>query len=122
MWSVADTASVMLWTFGKGKERISFGSRPASCVLVVVRGRDQVRDYEFADVAALRVFQADMEGFLRKTGWTLLKFHPERRRREQDRRRVPRLEDRRRWWTGTEERAKVVWGQSDSEATARSSG
>jgi hypothetical protein len=113
----------MLWTFGKGKERISLGSRPESTVLVVVRGRDEVREYRFADVSGLRVFQTDMEGFLRKTGWTLLKFHPERRRRERDRRSVPRLDDRRRWWTATEERAKVVWGQQfDSEATAGSRG
>lgn len=106
----ADTASVMLWTFGKGKERISFGRRPDSSVLVVVRGRDQLREYRFADASSLRAFQTDMEGFLRKTGWTLLKFHPERRQRERDRRRVPRLEERRRWWTDTGERTKVVWG------------
>jgi len=91
-------------------------------VLVVVRGRDQLREYSFADASGLRVFQADMEAFLRKTGWTLLKFHPERRHRERDRRSVPRLEERRRW-TATEERAKVVWGQRpDSEAAAGSRG
>ena len=47
-------------------------------MLVVVRGRDQVHEYSFADVSGLRVFQADMEAFLRRTGWTLLKFYPER--------------------------------------------
>ena len=40
----------MLWTFGKEKERISLGRGPDSCVLIVVRGRDQVREYRFADV------------------------------------------------------------------------
>ena len=107
----ADTASVMLWTFGKEKARISLGRRPDSCVLIVVRGRDQVREYRFADVTRLRVFQTDMEGFLRKTGWTLLSFSPERRRRDRDLRRVPRLEERRRWWSDARsaERDKEVW-------------
>jgi hypothetical protein len=100
----------MLWTFGKGKERITLGRRPDSSVLVVVRGRDEVREYRFVDVSRLRAFQTDMEGFLRKTGWTLLKFHPERRHRQRDRRRFPRLQERRRWWTDSGERTKVVWG------------
>lgn len=121
----------MLWTFGKEKARISFGRRADSCILVVVRGRDEVREHRFADTPSLRVFQADMEAFLRKTGWTLLKFYPERRLRERDRRRVPRLEERRRWWTGAGERAKVVWGdksarkkrqRSDLDARAESKG
>lgn len=117
----------MIWTFGKGKERISLGRRPKSPVLVVVRGRNEVREYRFADESGLRVFQTDMEGFLRKTGWTLLKYYPERRRRERDRRRFPRLEERRRWWNGTDERAKVVWGDAcaqpaGSKTTAGSRG
>ena len=102
---------MMLWTFGKEKARISLGRQPDSCVLIVVRGRGQVREYRFADVTRLRVFQTDMEGFLRKTGWTLLSFSPERRRRDRDLRRVPRLEERRRWWSDARsaERDKVVW-------------
>ena len=102
----------MIWTFGKEKARISLGRRPDSCVLIVVRGRDQVREYRFADLTRLRVFQTDMEGFLRKTGWTLLSYSPERRRRDRDQRRVPRLEERRRWWSDarTAERDKAVWG------------
>jgi hypothetical protein len=108
----ADRASVMLWTFGKEKERISLGRKPDACVLVVVRGRDQLREYRFTDMPRLRVFQADMEAFLHRTGWSLLKYHPERRQRERDRRRFPRIEERRRWWTGPRatERDKAVWG------------
>jgi hypothetical protein len=98
---------MMLWTFGKDQERISLGRRSGSCVLVVVRARDEVREYRFADVAALRIFQTDMEGFLMRTGWTQLKYFPERRR-DRDRRRVPRTADRRKWWNGTKDRAKVV--------------
>ena len=76
---------MMLCTFGKGKERISLGRRSESGVLVVVRKRDQVREYRFSDSSSLRTFQSDMEAFLRKTGWTLLEYSPERRRRERDR-------------------------------------
>ena len=106
----------MIWTFGKEKQRISLGRRPESNVLVVVRGRDQICEYRFPDVTALRVFQTDMEGFLRKTGWRLLKFHPERRLRQRDRRRVPRLGERRRWWFETGTRNKVVWGDKPALA------
>jgi hypothetical protein len=87
---------MMLWTFGKGKDRISLGRRSESRVLVVVRARDQVREYRFADVSSVRAFQTNMEAFLRKTGWTLLQYAPERRRRDRDRRHLPRLNERRR--------------------------
>lgn len=99
---------MMLWTFGKDKERISLGRRSNSCVLIVVRARDEVREYRFADESALRIFQTDMEAFLMKTGWAQLKYFPERRGRDRDRRRLPRLAERRRWWNGTKERAKIV--------------
>ncbi|MGH6619590.1 MAG: hypothetical protein ACREF6_08595 [Alphaproteobacteria bacterium] len=85
-------------------------------MLIVVRARDQVREYHFADASSLRVFQTDMEGFLLKTGWTLLEYAPERRHRDRDRRRFPRLAERRRWWTDTEVQAKVVWGGKAAHA------
>ena len=107
---------MMLWTFGKGKERISLGRGPESDVLVVVRARDQVCEYRFADGSSLRAFQADMEAFLRKTGWTLLEYSPERRRQDQDRRHFPRLGERRKWWVDTRERTKVVWGGKSAHA------
>ena len=99
---------MMLWTFGKDNERISLGRQSDSCVLIVVRARDEVCEYHFADVAALHIFQADMEAFLMRTGWSQLKYFPERRGRDRDRRRLPRLAERRRWWNGTKERAKTV--------------
>ena len=116
----ADKVLVMLWTFGKGRERISLGRQPESDVLVVVRGRDQLREYRFTDASKLRVFQSDMEAFLRKTGWTLLKFHPERRRLDSDGRRPPQLQERRRWWTtdSSEPSDQPV----ESDATAGSKG
>ncbi|MEO5741724.1 MAG: hypothetical protein ABIS29_14135 [Vicinamibacterales bacterium] len=106
---------MMLWTFGKDKERISVGRRPDSSVLVMVRAQDEMHEYHFTDVSSLRVFQADMQAFLLKTGWTLLEFSPERRIRDRDRRRFPRLEERRRWWTDTREQAKVVWGGKSAQ-------
>jgi hypothetical protein len=109
----------MLWTFGKEKDRISFGRQPEAGVLVVVRGRNQVREYLFADASSLRAFQSDMEAFLRRTGWTLLEFYPERRRRDRDRRRFPRFQERRRWWTDSSEH---VDQPVDSDAMAGSKG
>ena len=97
----------MLWTFGKDKERISLARQSDSCVLIVVRGQDEVQEYRFADAAALRTFQTDMEGFLIKTGWTQLKYFPERRQNP-NRGRAPRRQERRRWWNGTKERAKIL--------------
>ncbi len=103
---------MMLWTFGKENERISLGRRSESCVLIVVRARDEMHEYRFADPSSLRVFQADMEAFLLKTGWSLLKYAPERRHRDRDRRRFPRLAERRRWWTDAQVPAKVRVGRS----------
>ena len=88
----------MLWTFARDKERISIGRRTVACALVVVRPDDERREYRFPDADALTRFQSDMEAFLLTSGWTLLKFGPERRL-GRDRRRFPRLEERRRWWT-----------------------
>lgn len=101
---------MMMWTFGKGQERLSLGRQSESGAFVVARPDDEVREYSFTDTARLLAFQSDMEAFLLKTGWTLLAFSPERRRRSRDRRGFPRLADRRRWWTDPKERAKVVWG------------
>jgi len=96
----------MLWTFARNNERISIGRRTVACALVIVRPDDERREYRFPDDDALMQFQADMEEFLLTTGWTLLKFGPERRR-GLDRRRFPRLEERRRWWTDGAEIGKV---------------
>ena len=110
---------MMLWTFGKVKARISLGRQSQSSVLIVVRACDQMQEYRFPDASSLRVFQADMEAFLLKTGWTLLVLPGTAGSRPGSG--VFRLAERRRWWTDTKERANVVWGRhhlSDSEATA----
>jgi hypothetical protein len=96
------------WTFGKTHERITIRRSSDSPVLVVEPPGDQTREYSFADPSALDSFQADMEAFLLKTGWTLETYSPERRR-GRDRRGFPRLRERRRWWTDSAELWKRVW-------------
>ena len=110
----------MLWTFGKGKQRISLGREAESNVLVVVRGRDQLREHRFNNATELHVFQSDMEAFLRKTGWTLLEFFPERRRQNPDRRRSPHLKERRRFWK--KDKKEEADQPAESEAKAGSKG
>jgi hypothetical protein len=106
---------MMLWTFGKDKERIGLGRPSESCALVVERRGTQVSEYRFRDELRLQAFQADMEAFLLRTGWTLLNYSPDRRR-YRDRRGFPRLRERRRWWTDANERTKVVWGGKSHRA------
>jgi hypothetical protein len=56
------------------------------------------RSFFFSDLDRLVAFQADMEAFLVRSGWSLLGFSPDRRR-GRDRRHFPRPTERRRWWT-----------------------
>ena len=98
-----------LWTFSKDKERIGLGRPAGSCALVIERLGRHVSEYRFDDETRLQSFQADMEAFLLRTGWSLSNYSPERRG-YRDRRSFPRLRERRRWWTDANERAKVVWG------------
>jgi hypothetical protein len=100
---------MMLWTFGKDNERIGLSRRPELCALLVERPGKPVSEYRFESETRLRAFQADMEAFLLRTGWTLVNFSPERRE-YRDRRSFPRIRERRRWWTDADECAKVVWG------------
>ena len=93
----------MLWTFGRADECLTIERDPASHDLVVTSG-EEPRRYSFEDAKLVDSFQADMVAFLLSTGWTLLKYSPERRR-GRDRRGFPRLEERRRWWTDSVE----VW-------------
>ena len=106
------------WTFDRQGEQLIV-QRDArdgeSCALIVTRGGES-RTIEFAELPALVRFQSDMDTFLLRTGWLLLTYAPDRRRR--DRRRFPRAtNDRRRWWTdGVEPEA------SDAEKERRRRG
>ena len=89
-----------IWTFARGDERLVLQRQRGEAgemLVVIADGAEQSR-IPFNDSAALVAFQQDMEEMLVHTGWTLVRFEPERRRRE--RRRGPRVtSDRRRWWT-----------------------
>lgn len=88
------------WTFDRQGEQliVQRDTRDgSSCALIVSRAGDS-RTIEFPELPALVRFQTDMDTFLLRTGWLLLTYAPDRRRR--DRRQFPRVNnDRRRWWT-----------------------
>jgi len=109
------------WTFDRQGEQliVQRDTRDGtSCALIVTRGGDS-RTIEFAELPALVRFQSDMDTFLLRTGWLLLAYAPDRRRR--DRRRFPRpSNDRRRWWTDGAEPAEPETGPSDKERRRRS--
>jgi hypothetical protein len=89
------------WTFRRGYEQLVLQRHAEDenrGLTLVVIANGNVSTIPFQDESALRVFQADMEELLVRTGWVLQEFSPERRKR--DRRGFPRItNDRRRWWT-----------------------
>jgi hypothetical protein len=88
------------WLFVRGSEQLEL-ERRGSCdgvELVVTLTGEPPRVHAFPDLLALTRFQTDMEHFLVWTGWSFVEFSPERRS-GRDRRKWPRLEERRRWWT-----------------------
>jgi len=88
------------WTFGRGDDRLVLRRQRTDqgLTLVVIASDRPPTTIPFQDLSALNAFQTDMEEVLVHTGWSLIGFEPDRRRR--DRRNFPRVEnDRRRWWT-----------------------
>jgi hypothetical protein len=100
-----DRTAKVLWTFGRGNERVRIGRGSETCDLMVMTSPNQPQRYSFKDWSSLNAFQADIEALLLNTGWTLLQYSPERRR-GRDRRGRTRVEDRRRWWTDSAEPRK----------------
>jgi|SRR5581483_5771188 len=89
------------WTFVRGDaegEQLKVVRESGDTVRLRVTTTDSVREIAFDDVAAANRFQSDMETFLLKSGWSFVRFEPERRT-GRDRRELPRLFERRRWWT-----------------------
>ena len=87
------------WTFARAADELTI-VRPAEsqgCALIVVLN-ESPRTYTFRDEREMVRFQADMESLLTHTGWSFVGFQPERRGRR-DRRSMPRINERRRWWT-----------------------
>jgi hypothetical protein len=88
-----------VWTFGRREERVRLRREEATDgLLLVVDENGAPRSYFFNDATSLIAFQSDMEAFLVRTGWSLLEFEPDRRT-GLDRRKFPRVQERRRWWT-----------------------
>jgi hypothetical protein len=87
------------WTFDRQGEQliVQRDATDESCALIVTRAGVS-RTIRFPELPALVRFQSNMDTFLLRTGWLLLNYAPDRRRR--DRRSFPRAtNDRRRWWT-----------------------
>jgi hypothetical protein len=87
------------WIFARGEERLEVRRLPTDDgVLLVIVENGEARTHRFPDLAALVPVQSDMERFFLRAGWSLVEFWPEKRG-YRDRRRTPRLSERRRWWT-----------------------
>jgi hypothetical protein len=111
------------WTFERDSFRLTLERRERKDgprLVMVTSGNGRRRTSRFANLSELIRFQSDMEAFLLKTGWSFLRYSPERRR-GRDRRSFPRINDRRRWWTdGTTPLHRVVWTGSPSRIRSAS--
>jgi hypothetical protein len=88
-----------VWTFRRRTEQLVLRREETSTgVNLVVTENGTSRSFAFTDINRLVAFQSDMEAFLVRTGWTFVAFIPERRS-GRDRRLMPRMTERRRWWT-----------------------
>src|SRR5689334_2254569 len=88
-----------VWTFRRRSDQLLLRREetPTGVHLVVVEN-GTTRSFAFNDIERLIAFQSDMEAFLVRTGWTFVAFTPDRRT-GRDRRQMPRMTERRRWWT-----------------------
>jgi len=88
-----------VWTLRRRDDQLLLRREqtPSGVNLVVIENGTS-RSFAFSDVERLVSFQSDMEAFLVRTGWTFIAFTTERRS-GRDRREMPRITERRRWWT-----------------------
>jgi hypothetical protein len=91
-----------LWVFERPGETLELRrlQTPDGITLeILVNAGSRARSYFFPELDTLVRFQSDMEQFLLKTGWSFVRFSPDRRTGA-ERRTWPRFDnDRRRWWT-----------------------
>ena len=87
------------WTFARAADELTI-VRPADSEgrALIVALNDTPRRFTFRGERDTIRFQTDMETLLTHTGWSFVGFSPERRGRR-DRRAMPRINERRRWWT-----------------------
>jgi hypothetical protein len=91
--------SEAVWTFKRRSEQLLLRREETPTgVNLLVMENGTCRSFAFTDLDRLVAFQADMEAFLVRTGWTFSAFVPDRRL-GRDRRQMPRMTERRRWWT-----------------------
>jgi hypothetical protein len=88
------------WVFTRGQERLELHRDETvdGPFLVIEKTGAPPRTYQFKDITTLINFQCDMEALLLNTGWSFVQFSPEQRT-GLERRKWPRMADRRRWWT-----------------------
>jgi hypothetical protein len=88
-----------VWTFRRRSDQLLLRREQSTTgVNLVVVENGTSRSFAFTDINRLIAFQGDMEAFLVRTGWTFVAFTPDRRS-GRDRRQMPRMTERRRWWT-----------------------
>ena len=91
-----------VWTFRRRSEQLQLRrEETANGVNLIVTENGTPRSFAFTDLDRLIAFQSDMEAFLVRTGWSFVAFAPDRRT-GRDRRQMPRLTERRRWWTDSQ--------------------
>jgi hypothetical protein len=89
----------VVWTFRRRSDVLLLRREESPTgVNLVVCENGTSRSFAFTSLDRLIAFQSDMEAFLVRTGWTFTSFVPERRT-GRDRREMPRMTERRRWWT-----------------------
>jgi hypothetical protein len=89
----------LAWTFERAGQRLEIRREQAdSSTRLMLTSEGLPRTYRFDDPSRLMKFQKDMESLLLQTGWSFVAFSPDRRTGI-ERRRWPRLDERRRWWT-----------------------
>lgn len=88
-----------VWSFERAGDRLEIRrtATDRGVQLSIHRGGES-HDYSFAELTDAITFQSDMESMLIGTGWSFVRFSPDRRTGI-DRRTWPRITERRRWWT-----------------------
>lgn len=89
-----------IWTFQRGEDELRITrSTEGTTFHLSVEGAGAPRTYAFAELRRLQQFQEDFEKLLLGTGWTFVRFFPDRRSGRERRHFSRLISDRRRWWT-----------------------
>jgi hypothetical protein len=86
----------VVWVFGRDSAQLRVAHIQDERLLVVARPDEPVMQRRFATIEALVDFQTELEGQLRREGWTLKHVEPDRRSHADRRRGTRAGRDRRR--------------------------